>query len=593
MQFVYPLYFFFTIFIAAFILFYFFRKQYTKQMIPSNLLWTEVVNEIKASSWLHKWQNNLLFWLHLLCLLLLLFALVQPVTWKEGLKGEQIIFLFDTSASMASKPNQQNKLEASKKEAIEMVHHLNNNQSVTLIDVNDQPNIMVNNETDQKKIINVINHLDITYAHDNFDKATQMAASLAVEGKSAIHIFSDAVTNETVAQHLRNFYTEVHNVGNATDSNLSILSFGVAKKNERIAGIAMVKNQNNQKETVPFQVVSAGAVVWEKTITLLPNEQKIITMESLPKKAYYEAKINIEDQYTIDNKQTAIFTSVLSSIYAPDAVNAFLLKGFSTIGLQVVQMEKQADIMKKKDGIYLFNGSSVGKNMSQPLIFFYESKNKVALKEELKLEEDTLFTHVDMKDVYIKEAYINKDKNLETILKSGDIPLIQKGKINGQPVIYINFSIQDSDWPLHPSFPVFLYNSYQWLSAQSNYIGDFQPLEEKSLNLNANIKEWEIFNEKDEVISSYRPDEESFQAPKYPGVYQLTSGNAVFYFSVNLDDREKNIQSEKSFSINDQTVQNTAKKVAVQQNTVWYWFALLTFVLLIIEWEVYRRASRI
>ncbi|MFT8319465.1 MAG: BatA and WFA domain-containing protein [Bacillus sp. (in: firmicutes)] len=593
MQFVHPLYFLFLLFIAAFILFYFFRKQYTKQIIPSNLLWTEVMNEMKASSWLQKWQNNLLFWLQLLCLLLLLFAVVQPVYWKEGLKGEQFIFLMDTSASMASTANQQNKLEESKKRAIEMVQALKDNQTITLMEVNNQPTILLNKEKDKKKIVQAINDMHLSYTHDNFDKATQMAESIAVAGKTAIHIFSDAVTNETVEQHLKDYYTEVHNIGSDTDSNISIQSFGVAKKNDSIAGVAMVKNQNEKTEKIPFQVVSEGAILWEKTITLFPQEQKIITIESLPAKAYYEAKINAKDQYMVDNKQTAIYTSALSSIYAPDSANSFLLKAFSTIGLHVVQMENQDEIKKKKDGIYLLNGSTILKNNTQPSIFFYESKDKTPLKEALELEDDSLFTHVDMKDVYIKEAYINKQNDMDTILKSGDIPLIQKGKINGQPVIYINFSIQDSDWPLHPSFPVFLYNSYQWLSSQSNYIGDFQPLESKSLNLNASIKEWEIFNEKDEAIASYHPAKESFQAPKSPGVYQLSSRDSVFYFSVSLDDREKKIQSEKSFSINDQSLQNTTNKVAVQQNTLWFWFALSAFILLIIEWEVYRRASRI
>jgi len=85
---------------------------------------------------------------------------------------------------------------------------------------------------------------------------------------------------------------------------------------------------------------------------------------------------------------------------------------------------------------------------------------------------------------------------------------------------------------------------------------------------------------------------EGFQAPKLPGVYQLTNDSDLMYFSVNLDDREKMIASQKSFILNeDQLKENEITKT--QSDWLWYLLCMLAFLILCIEWEVYRRANRV
>ncbi|MCF2646604.1 BatA domain-containing protein [Niallia sp. Sow4_A1] len=585
-----PYYFLLLFLIGLFILLYFFRKKYTKQIIPSNLLWEEVLKEMKASSWLHKWQNNVLFWLQLICLLLLMLALVGPYFAKEAIKGEQIIFMFDTSASMAAKENASNRLEESKAAALEMMERIQQNQSVTVLEVNDHPKILLHDESDRYKVSAAIKDIELSYTHEDWQSATELTASLAKEGKTAIHIFSDGVEKERI-QSINSFYVEVHNQEQEKPDNISILSFGVSKNGDGVAGIAMVENQSDSLKTIPFQVESEKTVLYQQEIELQPKERKIIAINDLPEKSYYNAKLTATDDYVIDNRQTAVFNRQITTMYTDKEMNPFLVKGFEAIGLRVIQMEDKTEFLTKQDSIFLLSGSTLPENIGAPFVFFFTDGKKEELQTEIEQSEDELLLHVDMKDVFIASAIKQTMESMKPIVKSGELPLIQKGEVNNQPAIFIQFDLKDSDWPLHPSFPILLYNMYQWLSSQSNYVGDFQPLESRTISLTNQESDWDIYNENDQLVDSFSM-EDGFQAPKLPGVYQLTNDSELLYFSVNLDDREKTIESQKSFILNEtQLKENQVTKT--ESDWLWYVLCLLVLIILCLEWEVYRRANRV
>ncbi|WP_400247183.1 BatA domain-containing protein [Niallia sp. JL1B1071] len=585
-----PYYFLLLFFIGLFILLYFFRKKYTKQIIPSNLLWEEVLKEMRASSWFHKWQNNVLFWLQLICLLLLVLALVGPSFAKEAIKGEQIIFMFDTSASMAANENASNRLEKSKTVALEMMESIQQNQSVTVLEVNDRPNILLHNESDLNKVSATIKGLELSYTHEDWQSATELTASLAKEGKTAIHIFSDGLEKERI-KNIDSFYVEVHNQEQEKAENISILSFGVSKNDDKVAGIAVVENQTDSIKKMPFQVESEKAVLFQQEIELEPKERKIIAINELPEKSYYNAKIMVADDFLVDNMQTAVFNKQATTMYTDNEMNPFLVKGFEAIGLRVIQMKDKAEFLTKQDSIFLLSGSALPDNIGAPFVFFFTDGKKEELQTAIEPSEDELLLHVDLKDVFIASATKQTMESMKPIVKSGELPLIQKGEVNNQPAILIQFDLKDSDWPLHPSFPIFLYNMYQWLSSQSNYVGDFQPLESRTIQLTNQEADWDIYNENDQLVGSFSM-EEGFQAPKLPGVYQLTNDAELLYFSVNLDDREKTIASQKSFVLNEsQLKENQISKT--ESDWLWYVLCLLALIILCLEWEVYRRANRV
>lgn len=581
-----PLFFLLTIFIAAVILFYFFRKQYETTTISSNLLWEQVLNEWQASPWLHKLQHNLLFWLQLLVLLLLLFALVRPFWFQKGIPGDHLILIVDTSASMSAKEGELTRFEKAKQEMVEMLKMVND-QEVTIIAAGQKPVILANHETNRAELQKQTKKLELTYSHENVEKALKLADSLSSGKESIIHLYSDSVVKEDLKGLSEDIPINVHNFSSSTD-NFSLLSFGTANSKGAITGVAVIENQSKQDGTVTFQVAKGKDILFTKKIRVKANSEEIIDIPVLKEKPYYTASLLVDDDYSTDNELTAVQTAVYEKVYAVGDVNPFLINGLETIGLDITQLEDQEKV--EKDGIVIAEGVDIEKLGSYPLLLVNAmEKGKQKLTGQPQGTGDPLMEYVQMEKVYIESASIPISKQWDTVITSEDSPLIQKGMYHGQPIIALNFSVADSDWPLQPGFPIFLYNSYQWLTQQTNFLGYYQPGEEKWLNLGTEKGKLSIFTESGNNLYSVDLLKEGFRAPSKPGTYEAIAGERVFYFSVLLDEREKRINSAPSFRMNMESSGLKEEGSDTKQDILWYWLACMALLLLMAEWEVYRR----
>lgn len=586
MQFLNPYFFVFSIFIAAVILFYFFRKQYKEQAVASNMLWQQVLNEWQASPWLKKLQQNLIFWLQILALLLLMFALVRPIFLGQQVKGEHLIFIVDTSASMSAVSEDGTRFDKAKEMMSELIKKMNG-QDVTLIQAGDKPSILLNREDDKAVINEKIKSLEVNYNHENIDKTLNLAASIADSKDTAIHIFSDGVKKQEVRELLNDQYAEVHNTGGKTQ-NISLQSFGVAAIDGKIAGVAVIENQTASEMKASFSVRTENSEWFNEEVTIPGNEQLIVNIEDLPPQSYYEAIVEVDDGYHADNTATAIFTENKPAVYALDKINPFTIKGFQIIGTDIVQVEEKRDDM---NGIFIAEGESLQDLPKQPALFFRTNGEKQKVTEQLVVKDEKLLQYVDFKNVYIDAVVTSPEENLEPVLISGDVPIIQRGMKNGYPVIVINFSLAESDWPLQPGFPIFLYNAYQYLSQTNEFLGYFNANEERWISSGEDVQVVEIFNQKDENLYSLNLKKESFIAPAQPGVYQAVINEHINYFSVLLDEREKQPALEEAFTINEKSLSEEGTNRPV--GYTWYWLTLIALCLCFLEWEVYRRGHRI
>lgn len=590
MQLLNPWFFLLSIFLAAVVLFYFFRKRYEEQTVPSNLLWEEVQNEWQASPLLKKLQKNLLFWLQIVALFFLMIALVGPYWVKEKLKGEHLIIIIDSSATMSAEYDGLTRFERAKSEILDMIDQVNG-QKVTLIEAGDRPEILLSGEKDPSAMKKKLESIELSYNHESMGKAVDLAYSLSSGNDGVIYIFSDSVKKDHFKDAPKEQYIEVHNVGKETD-NISLNSFGVGLYNEEIAGAAVIENQSSEEKNVDFIIRSTteGSPLFKKNITLSSQEQLVLQIPDLPEKPYYEGVILANDGYETDNTMTAILLDSNHSIYALGDLNPFLVKGFQTIGAKVFQADTESAVAGKK-GVFLVESSSLQDLPSQPVILINSGKEKLSLKEAITAEKDPLLQYVDYKNIYISQASKGLDGGFQPLLSSGSIPLIEKGMHNGQPIIIVNFSLAHSDWTLKPSFPIFLFNAYQWLSQQSDFQGFFEPGEEKWLNVSNDSPPWGIYNSEDKNLYTLNLQKERFRAPQKPGIYQAVSGEEIRHFSVTLDEREKNPAVEASFTVNEYK-EDSSDKEKGRNDHIWFWLSLVALALIAVEWEVYRRGYR-
>jgi hypothetical protein len=156
-----------------------------------------------------------------------------------------------------------------------------------------------------------------------------------------------------------------------------------------------------------------------------------------------------------------------------------------------------------------------------------------------------------------------------------------------------------TDWPLQPSFPLFLRNVLYTLGKVDDAVrpAGVQPGEPMVLRPEAGVEQLEVTPPRGGVIKlerGQRPDfvfaeTERVGVYKYQGVArEADPANPWRSFAVNLlDTNESNIEPREEIRIGSERI--TTGQERPQPREIWKWILLLAVALLTVEWVVYNR----
>lgn len=273
-----------------------------------------------------------------------------------------------------------------------------------------------------------------------------------------------------------------------------------------------------------------------------------------------------------------------SQTYIDGSLHQLITAAFQAMDIPVSTVPTEQLATIKEKAIVVTNQTNrLAESDSPVLLIGRNDENAKEVNGVIMTESDDIFAYSDMQDIFVNSVYPPFDE-FETIARVDNQPFIQRST-NGDIIILSD--IQMTDWPLHPSFPLFLWSAREQMSTDGNYIGVFSPKERKPLSLlsDKGEREWEIFSVQGEYITSIQNGGQ-FEAPSRPGLYIIQSGSIKKEFSVALHQQEKKLEEGTSYTIGSSSVnviQQTVKSSMVP------WFILVIVLLMLVEWEVQRR----
>lgn len=595
--------------IGVLILFYLFKKQYDKQTVSSIYLWEQTAKEWETNRWWQKLQRNLLLLLQILILLFLIIALTRPFYTTEGISGEHLVLVFDTSASMVVQENGgQTRFEAAKAKAVDLVDRLEDDQRVTIVNAEQSPNLLITKETAHAKVKQAIEELQISYQHSNLNESIALAEAMLAQHDGEIHLFSDSLERGDIKKIKQLDSLTVHNIGSKTN-NLSLRAFGVKTEANGVSAIVTVKNESDSQQPVTVSIQDNKETIKQLTQTLAPKVTKTLTVKGLPESTVYEASIDNQDAYLTDNRRYAFLADSLPrKIYLAGEVSPFVTKGLQYSGAETVSVSKGKKgswVFPDETGttpVYVLSGVPSSKwPKGAKLIFSPEEGGPFDIQEQVDLQyrlsmadKDPLLQYVDVENIYLGKASPVGDKNgLKPLISSGQQTVVSKGVYDGSRTVLFSFDIQDSDWPLHPSFPILLQNALNYLSEDKETLGIYSPGEAVQIPLASLAEQAQIKTIEGKVIAEIDMEERTLKAPAKPGLYILdeatANGPRTRYFAVGLDSRELTAQAADPFTLTDHQKTETNDTTKTSKQGIWRWLAALGLIALIVEGEVYRR----
>lgn len=565
-----------AIFPVIVLLYYFFRKKYTDQPVSSTLFWSEIMQETRVSPYLKHLQKNALLYLQLLALLLLVLALINPYMKKSTIVGAQTIFIVDTSATMLA-GKERSTFDAHKKEMQSLVEQLDG-RPVTLITTGNSPQAVLQQETNVKTIEQTIQDLHVTYETAQINKALDVAQAFVGDSPTSIYVFTDALDKKQLPMEKESVKWLVH--GSAKDlTNVAITRFAATTDGKSTMALVQLQNDTDkeQKLTLTLQN-SKGDVLIDEPISLAANETMSKSFKDLPLMDTVTAKIDVKDDYAIDNIQSVVLQTATSNIVVDQNMHQLIQKGFQAINgnVKIVPPLQLAD---NQGATIVTNQTSLLQKMKRPIVLFgRDDIEKVDVKGEIKTTSDALFAFSELNDIYVSALYPPFD-DYKTIATVGEKPFIQR---TPEGDIIVLADIADTDWPLYPSFPLFLWSVEQQLSESVGSLGIFAPNEQRSVALSQG--DWSVYSQDDEFLSTITNG--LLTAPMKPGMYTARSNSEEKRLIVQLQAQERVIEEGTSYTLGE--LQQNGKEEVSKASFV-PWLILIILSLLVAEWEVQRR----
>ncbi|MBU0615214.1 MAG: BatA and WFA domain-containing protein [Nanoarchaeota archaeon] len=473
--------------LIPFILLYLIRPKPRKQMIPSLMFFLQNKKKIKENAFLRKLLHNLLFFLQLLALLGIIFAVASPyiiIPYDES--SEKTVIILDASASMATKSGMGTRFSKAVSEAKNKL-----SGDVSLILAENIPLVLLENEK-PSTAINILNHLRPKATTTNLGDAMLAAQSLVKE-KSQLFVISDFSNTDGTdiflakrileAKEIRTTFIDVSNDA----ANIGIVDLSVSQSSIT----ATVKNYGEDEASFKIRLGDSSKDV---KISALSKDTFIFDN---PPAGISEITIDVDDGLELDNKayislpEDKIIDVLL--ITNADASHLMAALGASKNVNLEIRRPPVTNAYNIKHDIVVLN--AIDPNLFVPADFndlkkFVESGGKLIITGQpdleefdtkgllpvtingLKQEQGIVCTDVIHPITKIFEestcfagvsSYLDVSEHSTTLASIGDIPLMSIKDLGKGKVLYYGIFDELSDFKTTPNYPIFWYNLIKYL----------------------------------------------------------------------------------------------------------------------------------
>ncbi|MDO7907312.1 VWA domain-containing protein [Paenibacillus sp. JX-17] len=654
--------------LPAIILMYLFKRTYMDIPVTSHLLWRRVLRNVEANRPWQKLQNRLLLWLQLLAAALLVVALMQPVLPGGSKAPKHVLLIADVSGSMSTTkeaPEGDGEEYSSRmsemKQAIRtFIHNEAAGSEVTLLATGSEPEVLLAGEMDDSRLTEEIDQLQPFYGKTAYRETISLAASLTRgETDTEVVVFTDGDWKEASQDILFDVPVRVQPIEAGQAVNAAIQQFGVkaaqedkvssASSGSHVTGVTTILNSSNERVEGALNLYGDGKLLLSRQVQWEPKQRASYTFNRLEPAKVYRLQLDTKDDYHADNEAYAFLSPGSNKrvlFIAEGEGNWFLDKGLRLAGAEVVRLQwKSGDgqtpplpavtpdlvVVEGSRPPFLSSGAWLKLSQQHPL---WEIGASSAAGQQPGIGKIEMLNHPVTRYVSFDGIYIDRIGTADqpawaqAIVSAGGKGVIWAGTEQGQPRLQFNFSLEDSDLPLKPEFPILISNSLAWLESSAGAgigRGTAGTAMDVPVALDAVQASWVpvsgLAAEQSRAAIPLEKGKQGFvsmqRLPDVPGLYALEQKGADGqtsrrYLAVTPDPAEGDLQVQKSpdklFAPGDsvvpptehrtagasQTQTSSGQEITLQDALPWMrMIAGAVLLLIAAEWGVYQRGRSI
>lgn len=601
------------------ILLYMLKLRRREVEISSTMLWQMVLRDRQANTPWQRLKRNWLLFLQLLLLLALILALARPAVEVPAVATGRVTVLLDASASMQATDVEPSRFAQAVEGVRDLINTLESGQTMTIILVGAQPQILTTSENDKTALNTALNDLRPTEGLADWGAAFALAAGAAnaSPGDTAQTEYTTVIISDggLPTSGLPPLPGDVRYlpIGTSVD-NVAISALSLRPTAQGAELFARVDNYGADTRTFILAIRDDTITISSQRIILEGGASRSIVLGDLPSTpAAYRAELtNVQatqplDDFPLDDVAFAVFSPPNEgrTLLATPG-NLFLEQLLSALpGIQAfraIPNETGAfTIPSDPFDVYVFDGWLPDTLPSGNLLMINPPDNELfdVIGITDNFPNPTKIDHpltelVDWDTVRIRQTrFIQPPAWADILINSDTTPLAFIGERDGRRIAVVGFDLRDSDLPLQIAYPILFAGLFDYLTPSLSFDAPDGLLPGEPLTL---------FPETDvEGIVVASPDNNVYALPLaenvifadtdelgvYAITYQKSDTQQVEYFAVNLfAPEESDIRTAETLTIGSNAVMQSAED-EIARREFWPWLAAFAFLVLLIEWFAY------
>lgn len=591
---------------------YLLKLRRMEHTISSLYLWRKMVQDREASAPWQRLRFNWLLLLQLLFLAALIFAVARPFTWREGVSGQAVIIILDSSASMSAVDVNPNRLEAARQRAQQIVSDLPADARVTVIEAGFETQVRVTSSQDRRQVIEAIDAIQTGNGAADLGMALELASAIASrETDTQIVVLSDG--RSLLPEHL------------VLKGKLNYLPVGISGDNQAVSLLnveasagggwnvfAQASNYADQAVERRMGIYADDQLVNMYDLSIPAGGQQAVVLPDLPQGVQrVEARLEGSDILALDDLAATMVRSVKNrKVALISSGNLFLSTALHLLpGIELIEINLDDPTSSQAVDLTIYDGVLPDEIPDSGSIWFIAPPRKTEFFNVSGTAGDPALRLVDPQDALVKDVstagiHLLDANRMELPdwaqpvmvgdLAGSSIPLLFRGEPGGRRMVVQSFSFAHSDLPLNVAFPVLVANIVDWLTpgVQSGLPGSIHPGE--IVELPEGIREAVVI----------RPDGSREQVSTVEKRLTISDTRQIGYYRVTLDGDQ-----QAEFAVNLYSPQESDLKPAgslgdlvsesagssnenqLARSEWWRWLAVPALLILMLEWMVYQRAG--
>lgn len=497
---------------------YMLRSRRRQLDVTSTRLWkASDIQVTSAVPWSPlRWTALLI--LQLLAIALFALTLARPFFAQRTLLGPHSVFVIDTSGSMA----EGDRLDNAKAEAMGLAADLSEGNLISVIDAGPNPRVVLGHARKEDEVIAAIESLQAGGGEADLSSAIRLGRGLATPDRPTnVIVFSDGgeapLPEEPVTGATHIAFHDIEN--DVAVETLTIDATGGVTR-----GLVAVANHAGGETRVELAVTVDGRPSTQILLDLDANQHAVETFE-LDAGAGSEVmveRIGEPDGNPLDDRAWTVIEA--------DVVRSVGVRGEGSPYLAALVSATPGFELNVDDGDVLLVDRGVLPPIDRPAWLIRPDSTPEGLELTGFVENvpatfqapgEPVLDNVDLSNLVVAEAQIVAARGWSPIVRSGDVPLILLGSVDGHRVVYFTFDLTHSNLPVQISFPILGAALLNWLEGEAPGTVASGPAGEPIV-ISAPDGSQPVVTMPDGSRRTLTGDTASFTDTNRPGIYRVT-----------------------------------------------------------------------